>query len=184
MKFRSEKANQFTQRVVEEIQKSNRTQRHECLLPKDGCSSIVTYAPEGLPIDFYNSNQFTNRTAGQNRIIADSNSISFFPDATKSLLEKQHQNESLREKRFTQKYWEKVIKDYNLSHEIVNYDEMDDSFTEEIDQLAYLEENFEEKSPIYEAKEESGELENLMNQNFEMEDTENQIIDQHHNASF
>ncbi|MBW0474466.1 hypothetical protein O181_014181 [Austropuccinia psidii MF-1] len=184
MECRSEEANQFMRRLDEEIEKADRaqkkwTQRRERLLPKDGCASISTYAPEGLPIDFYDPNWFNNRTEGQKRIIADSNSIAFLPDATKSLLGKQHQDERLSNKWFNQKYWEQVIKDYNISHEIVNDDELDDSLTEESDQLAYLEEN-----PIDEAKEESGELEYLIDQDVEMEDSENNNIVQHHNGSF
>ncbi|MBW0535202.1 hypothetical protein O181_074917, partial [Austropuccinia psidii MF-1] len=65
MECRSEKANQFMRRLDEEIEKADRTQRRERLLPKDGCASISTYAPEGLPIDSYDPNWFNNRTAGQ-----------------------------------------------------------------------------------------------------------------------
>ncbi|MBW0496490.1 hypothetical protein O181_036205 [Austropuccinia psidii MF-1] len=155
MECRSEKANQFMRRLYEEIEKADRTQRHECLLPKDGCASISPYEPEGLPID-----------------------------ATKSLLGKQYQDERLSNKWFTQKYWEQVIKDYNISHEIVNDDELDDSLTEESDQLAYLEEKVKELNSIYEPKEESCELEDLIDQDVEMEDAENNAIGQHHNGSF
>ncbi|MBW0509972.1 hypothetical protein O181_049687 [Austropuccinia psidii MF-1] len=118
----------------------------------DGCASISTSALEGLPIDFYNPNWFNYRTAGQKRIVADSNSIEFLPDATKSLLGKQHQ---------------------------VNDDELGDSLTEESDQLAYLEENVQKENPIDEAKEESGELEYLIDQDVGMEDAENNNIGQH-----
>ncbi|MBW0561863.1 hypothetical protein O181_101578, partial [Austropuccinia psidii MF-1] len=170
MECRSEKENQFMWRLDEEIEKADRTQkkwtqRCERLLPKDGCASISTYVPEGLPIDFYNPNQFNSHMEGQKRIIADSNSIAFFPDATKSLPGKQHQDERLSNKRFTQKYSEQI----------------DDSLTEENDQLEYLEENVEEKNPIDEAKEESGELEDLIDQDVEMEDAENRNVGQHHN---
>ncbi|MBW0536001.1 hypothetical protein O181_075716 [Austropuccinia psidii MF-1] len=188
MECRSEKENQFMRRLDEEIEKAyraqkKRTQRREHLLPKDGCASISTYAPEGLPIDFYDPNWFNNRTESQKRIISDSNSIAFLPDATKSLLGKQNQDERLSNKWFTQTYWEQVIKDYDISHEIVNDYKLDDSLTEESDQLAYLEEKVEE-NPINEAKEESGELEYLIDQDVEMEDAENNNIGQHHNGSF
>ncbi|MBW0587684.1 hypothetical protein O181_127399 [Austropuccinia psidii MF-1] len=110
--------------------------------------------------------------------------LHFLPAATKSLLGNQHQDERLRNKRFTQKYWEQVIKDYNISHEIVNDDKLDDTLTEESDKLAYLEDNVDEENPINEAKEESGELEYLIDQDVEMEDAENNDIGQHRNGSF
>ncbi|MBW0557625.1 hypothetical protein O181_097340 [Austropuccinia psidii MF-1] len=99
----SEKANKFIRRLDEEIEKADqhnkkRIQRGQCYLPAEGMGSISSYAPEGLPINFYSADWFNNHTAGQKRVLADSSSIAFLPDASKSLLGKQHPDERLSDK--------------------------------------------------------------------------------------
>ncbi|MBW0527570.1 hypothetical protein O181_067285 [Austropuccinia psidii MF-1] len=141
-----EKANQLIRRLDEEIEKADqcnkkRIQRHQRYLPAEGMGSIRSYAPEGLPIDFYSADGFNNFTAGQKRVLADSSSIAFLPDASKSLLGKQHPNERLSDKQFTQNYWDEAILPHNVSHNIAHDEDLDDSVNEGSDDLDQGNEN-------------------------------------------
>ncbi|MBW0485087.1 hypothetical protein O181_024802 [Austropuccinia psidii MF-1] len=57
-----------------------------------------------------------------------------------SLLGNQYTDEQLSDKWFTDKYWEKAIETYHITHEIANDEDLDVSVTEESDYLEYLEE--------------------------------------------
>ncbi|MBW0473735.1 hypothetical protein O181_013450 [Austropuccinia psidii MF-1] len=142
LECRSEKANQFFRRVDEEIEKADnaqkkRPQRRQRHIPGKGMASISRYVPKGLPIDFYDPKWFNRCTAGQKRS-ADAFKIAFLPDASKSLLGNQYTDERLSDKRFTEKYWEKAIEPYDITHELANDEDLDVSVTEESDELEYL----------------------------------------------
>ncbi|MBW0535425.1 hypothetical protein O181_075140 [Austropuccinia psidii MF-1] len=59
-------------------------------------------------------------------------------NASKSLLGKPHPDERLSNKRFTDKYWAEAIQEYDILHEIFNDNELDDSLSQESDDLEYL----------------------------------------------
>ncbi|MBW0561977.1 hypothetical protein O181_101692 [Austropuccinia psidii MF-1] len=103
LECRSEKATIFKFRVDKEIVKAESTsrkksQRREHHIAEDGRESICKVALKGLPIDFYYSDWFNNRTSGKKRSIADTHTIAFLPDRSKSLLGKPHPDESLSDK--------------------------------------------------------------------------------------
>ncbi|MBW0489057.1 hypothetical protein O181_028772 [Austropuccinia psidii MF-1] len=146
LECRSEKANQFFCRVDEEIEKSDNAQKKRCQqcqrhIPGKGLASISKYIPKGLPINFYDPKWFDSSTAGQKRS-SNAFKIAFLPDASKSLLGNQYKDEQLSDKWFTDKYWEKAIETYNITHELANDENLDVSATEESDDLEYLEEEY------------------------------------------
>ncbi|MBW0476128.1 hypothetical protein O181_015843 [Austropuccinia psidii MF-1] len=188
---RSEKANQFMRRIDEEIEKAQNAerkgnQRRQRHMPADGMASISKYAPKGLPIDFYDPDWYNNRTAGQKRSFADSYNVAFLPDASKSLLGNQHPDERLSDKRFTQKYWEEVIEAYDISHEMVNDDNVDDSIANDSEDLEYLnEETIDEANSINQANNDQGELSHLEDLDTEMEYVgDDDVTVQSHNTFF
>ncbi|MBW0477737.1 hypothetical protein O181_017452 [Austropuccinia psidii MF-1] len=130
MEFQSKNVNVFFHRVDEGISKAEEasgkhSQRHEHHLPAPGEASISKTELNQLPIYFYNPDWFNNWTSGQKRQFADVHQVAFFPDASSLLLGKQHPDERLSNKGFTQKYWDKTIETYSILHEIENDDELD-----------------------------------------------------------
>ncbi|MBW0514925.1 hypothetical protein O181_054640 [Austropuccinia psidii MF-1] len=179
MEFKSEKANQFIRRLDEEIQKADQCnekmiQTHKHYLPSEGMRSISSFVPEGLPINFYSEYWFDKCTAGQKRVLADSSSIAFHPDASKSLLGKQHPNTRPSDKQFTQKYWDEVILPCNISHDITNDEDLDDSVNEGSDDLKHLAaENLDQKDENESmAHNQQVEFSHIFNKDTEMEDAE------------
>ncbi|MBW0534758.1 hypothetical protein O181_074473 [Austropuccinia psidii MF-1] len=136
--------------------------------------SISSYAPEGLPIDFYIADWFNNCTAGQKRVLANSSSIAFLPDASKSLLGKQHPDERPSDKKFTQKYLDEAILPYDISHKITNNEYLDDSVNEGSDDLEHLAEDSLDQGNENESINENqqGEFNHLFDKDTEMEDAE------------
>ncbi|MBW0535668.1 hypothetical protein O181_075383 [Austropuccinia psidii MF-1] len=131
------------QRVDEEISKAKKdngktSNQHECLIPDEPLRSVCTQVPKGLPINFHDPSWFNSRSAGQKTLTADAFNIAFLPDASQSLRGIQHSDDRLGDKKFTSKYWDQVIYHYNISHEIPNEDELDDSY-EELDTKSEVE---------------------------------------------
>ncbi|MBW0491920.1 hypothetical protein O181_031635 [Austropuccinia psidii MF-1] len=125
-------------KVYEELSKAGNpdgkgTQRREPHMLKALEEKVIKIIPKGLLIDLYDPYFFKKRTAGQKRSIDHTFSIDFLLDASKSLLGKQNPDERLGDKRFTEKYWNEEIQAYSISHEIVNYDELDYFLGEESD---------------------------------------------------
>ncbi|MBW0513700.1 hypothetical protein O181_053415 [Austropuccinia psidii MF-1] len=125
-------------KVDEEISKAENpdgkgTQRPEPHMLKALEEKVIKIIPKGLLIYLYNLYFFKKHTAGQKRSIDHTFSIDFLPDASKSLLGKQNSDERLGDKRFTEKYCNEEIQAYSISHEIVNYDELDYLLGEESD---------------------------------------------------
>ncbi|MBW0471069.1 hypothetical protein O181_010784 [Austropuccinia psidii MF-1] len=166
----SENANVFLCRVDEGISKAEGasgkgSQRSECHLPAPGEGSISKKVPNQLPRDF-----------------------TILIDASKCLLEKQHPDERLSDKQFTQKYWDQKIEPYDISHVIENDDELDvDSNTNdksyELEDIAA--EEFEDKNDE-ESKQGNTHMEkpNNYSEDIEMEDCEDDDTPQQSQQSF
>ncbi|MBW0581405.1 hypothetical protein O181_121120 [Austropuccinia psidii MF-1] len=173
LECQSKNASLFMQRVDEEISKAEKdngktSNRRERLIPDEPLKSVCTRVPKGLPIDFYDPSWFNSRSAGHKTLIADAFNIAFLPDASQSLRGIQHPNERLGDKKFTDKYWDQVIDRYDISHEIPNEEELDDS-DEELDTKSEVE-STKEESDGEEEVQELAELNQLHDQDTEMED--------------
>ncbi|MBW0519615.1 hypothetical protein O181_059330 [Austropuccinia psidii MF-1] len=186
LECRSDKENTLIQRVDEEMSKAEnadgkKAQRRDRHIPPKGKASISKTVPKGLPINFYDPEWFNNLPAGQKRTIANCHVIKFLPDASKSLLGTHHSEERLSNKRFTKLNWEEAIKPYNISHEISNNDDLDDSLNKESDDLENLEEEIEEEDHIHEMNNnEPGEFNHLLDRDIKMEDAGDQNENQNH----
>ncbi|MBW0588768.1 hypothetical protein O181_128483, partial [Austropuccinia psidii MF-1] len=135
---RSHNANLFMRRVDEEIIKSEQdsgktSSRRERIIPHEPLKSVGTRVPKGLPIDFYDPSWFNSRSAGQKTITADAFNVAFLPDASQSLRGAQHPDERLGDRKFTDKYWDILIEPYDISHEIPNEEELDETDEETYD---------------------------------------------------
>ncbi|MBW0512816.1 hypothetical protein O181_052531 [Austropuccinia psidii MF-1] len=114
--------------------------------------------------------------------------LPFFPDASKCLLGKQHPDERLSDKQFSQKYWGQIIEPYYISHVIDNDDELDvNSHTN--DKSYELEdiivEEFKDKN-VEESKQGNTHMEqpNDCSEDIEMEDCEDDDTPQQSQQSF
>ncbi|CAH7670390.1 hypothetical protein PPACK8108_LOCUS5092 [Phakopsora pachyrhizi] len=139
-----------------------RSQRQKRVLPKTSRDSICVRVPKGLPIDFYNAEWFNDCSPAQKTVIADTYSVAFLPDATKSIREKQHPDEKLSDKRFSDKYWDQATVAYDLSHEIAKEDDddnSDDSFADN-KSINLVKSSDEEEDNDYEEEEEEEEEDN------------------------
>ncbi|MBW0462208.1 hypothetical protein O181_001923 [Austropuccinia psidii MF-1] len=85
---------------------------------------VCTQVPKRLPIDFYNPSWFNDFPAGQKTIICDAFNVAFFPNASELLRGIQHLDEKLRHRGFTEKYWDRLIVPYDISHEIPQEEEL------------------------------------------------------------
>ncbi|MBW0470697.1 hypothetical protein O181_010412 [Austropuccinia psidii MF-1] len=117
------------QRVDEEIIKSEQdsgktSSQREDIIPHEPLKSVGTRVPKGLPIGFYNPSWFNSRSAGQKKITADAFNVAFLPNASQSLRGAQHPYKRLGDRKFTNKYWDQLIKPYDISHEIPNEEEL------------------------------------------------------------
>ncbi|MBW0519931.1 hypothetical protein O181_059646 [Austropuccinia psidii MF-1] len=126
--------------------------------------------------------------ASQKREFADVHQVAFFPESSKCLLGKQHPDERLSNKRFTQKYWDQITEPCNNSHVIENDDELDvDSNTNnegyELEDITA--EEFEDKN-IEENKQGNTHMEqpNDFSEDIEMEDCEDYNTPQKSQQSF
>ncbi|MBW0590703.1 hypothetical protein O181_130418 [Austropuccinia psidii MF-1] len=57
--------------------------------------------------------------------LTDAFNVAFLPNASQSLRVAQHPDERLGDRKFTHKYWDQLIEPYNISHEIPNEEELD-----------------------------------------------------------
>ncbi|MBW0527744.1 hypothetical protein O181_067459 [Austropuccinia psidii MF-1] len=88
---------------------------------------------KSLPINFYDPSWFKSHSAGQKTITADAFNVAFLPNASQSLRGAQHPYKRLGDRKFTNKYWDKLIEPYNISHEIPNEEELDETDEETYD---------------------------------------------------
>ncbi|MBW0496502.1 hypothetical protein O181_036217 [Austropuccinia psidii MF-1] len=104
---------------------------------------------------------------GQKTVIADYLNVAFLPDASASIWGIQHTNEKLSDKKFTEKYWDKVIGPYDISHEIPN-EESDESEGELSDGLDVVSNQEQSEDKEYEEASEEGEINPGLEQDTEM----------------
>ncbi|MBW0529292.1 hypothetical protein O181_069007 [Austropuccinia psidii MF-1] len=83
---------------------------------------IQRWAPDLDNPNFYDPTWFNIRPPGQKTVIADYLNVAFLPNSSASIRGVQHPDEKLSDRKFTEKYWEKVIGPYDISHEIPNED--------------------------------------------------------------
>ncbi|MBW0561483.1 hypothetical protein O181_101198 [Austropuccinia psidii MF-1] len=139
-------------------------------------------------MDFYDPDWFNYWKAGQKSQFAYVHQFAFFPDASKCLLGKQHPDERLSNKKFSQKYWDQIIEPYNISHVIENDDELDvDSNTnvESYELEDILAEEFEDRN-VEESKQGNTHMEqpNNSSEDIEMEYFEDDDTPQKSQQSF
>ncbi|MBW0462575.1 hypothetical protein O181_002290 [Austropuccinia psidii MF-1] len=95
-------------------------------LPKVPQPTYFQKAPIGLPLDFYNEKWLATLPVTQQRITADSSSVAFLPDPTKSLWPPRNKNHDEREKwsdrKFNGAFLEGTIKKYCFNVMEVNSD--------------------------------------------------------------
>lgn len=89
-------------------------QRHVRILPKVPVISKMTAPPTQLPIDFYSPAWFNSLPPGQKDKVADSKTVALLPNAAESFLPIPHPSELLSGAKFNKKYYEKLIKPYQL----------------------------------------------------------------------
>ncbi|MBW0541941.1 hypothetical protein O181_081656 [Austropuccinia psidii MF-1] len=144
--------------------------KREHHIAEDSDSMVTKSIPKGLPIDFYDPDWLNDCIAGQKRN-TDTFKVAFLPDASKSLLGKPHPDERLSDKQFTDKYWAEETQEYDISHEIFNNDELDDSLSQESDDLEYLaEENDDENAVSNDSKDnQEEEINDVADQDTEIE---------------
>ncbi|MBW0474298.1 hypothetical protein O181_014013 [Austropuccinia psidii MF-1] len=83
--YRSKACNIFFWRLDEQMKASGiMSQARKRCLPKVPQTTNFQKAPIGLPLDFYNSKWLATLPVTQQRITADSSSVAFLPDPTKS----------------------------------------------------------------------------------------------------
>ncbi|MBW0532099.1 hypothetical protein O181_071814 [Austropuccinia psidii MF-1] len=80
--------------------------------------SICKRVPKELLINFYDAVWFNDQTAGEKTIFSNTFSVEFLLDVSRSLWGRQHPDKQLSDWKFSQKYWDKVVVPYNLSHKI------------------------------------------------------------------
>ncbi|MBW0517937.1 hypothetical protein O181_057652 [Austropuccinia psidii MF-1] len=138
LKFRSNKATKFMRRVDEEIEKTDnangkRTQRRQRVEPQSPMESLCKRVPKGLPLDFYDPEWFNECPSGERTVTADSHNVAFLQDVSKSIRGRQHPDEKLNDRNFTDKYWDEMTEPYDLSHEIAAEEEDDSDESDSTD---------------------------------------------------
>lgn len=117
--FLSRNMNKLIRRLEITMQKAQAVagitrQRHVRILPKVPVISKMTAPPTQLPIDFYSPAWFNSLPPGQKDKVADSKTVALLPNAAESFLPIPHPSELLSGAKFNKKYYEKLIKPYQL----------------------------------------------------------------------
>lgn len=117
--FRSSNMNKFVRRLEITMQKADAvagitSQRHVRVLPKVPVMSMFPAPPIQPPIDFYSPAWFNALPPGQKDKVADSKSVALLPNAAESFLPVPHPAEALSGAKFNNKYYDKIIKPYEL----------------------------------------------------------------------
>ncbi|EFP90156.2 uncharacterized protein PGTG_16004 [Puccinia graminis f. sp. tritici CRL 75-36-700-3] len=139
--FRSKTANTFFCRLDKVMIDTNlvrgkRSQQRRRALPTKPQPTVFPRAPKRLPLDFYDPEWFNELQPNIKDIVADTNSVAFFPEPANILRGNRHADEKLSDKRFTEKYWDKVTSKYNLDH-IINNEDDNSSDDEDNDDASY-----------------------------------------------
>ncbi|KAG0151202.1 hypothetical protein CROQUDRAFT_86996 [Cronartium quercuum f. sp. fusiforme G11] len=98
-------------------------QQHVRVLPKEPIMSEFVAPPTQLPIDFYSPTWFNALPPGQKEKIANSKCVALLLNAAKSLLPVPHPSEQLSTSQFNKKYYEQLIRPYELIVAVESDDE-------------------------------------------------------------
>ncbi|MBW0515845.1 hypothetical protein O181_055560 [Austropuccinia psidii MF-1] len=174
--YRSKNATTFMRRVDEEIEKASsnqgkRSQKHQRIITEHPPTTRFGRAPKGLPIDFFDYQWFNACSPAQKTIHAETMKVAFLPDAIQSIRGIQHPDEKLSDKRFSEKYWEQVTQEYDLSHEIA-VDEDDDESSSDYEDVESDSSIDMDVSSDEEEEDSEDEGNNKMDEDESMEDSE------------
>ncbi|KAA1132822.1 hypothetical protein PGTUg99_020806 [Puccinia graminis f. sp. tritici] len=119
LKYRSNNANIFFQRLDVEMLKAdqlagNTGRKRVRKLPKIPVPSNFTKPPVGKPIDFYHRGWFKKLNNADKRLIPNSTSVAFLPNAQFSLLPNKAPNEMLGDEAFCAKFRDVLVEPYGL----------------------------------------------------------------------
>ncbi|KNZ54401.1 hypothetical protein VP01_2958g4 [Puccinia sorghi] len=125
LKFRSENSTKFfccldAAMLASDALENKRVQRRLRVPPPTPQESLFPQPPKGLPLNFYKPKWFNELLPQQKLEIANTCEVAFLPDASKSLMGKQAPSEKLSDKKFTQTFFDCLSVPYDLTHEIEN----------------------------------------------------------------
>ncbi|EFP91720.1 uncharacterized protein PGTG_17457 [Puccinia graminis f. sp. tritici CRL 75-36-700-3] len=138
LKFRSPNATKFFRRLDAAILTSDeldgkRVQRRRRVAPSTPHPSLFTKPPKGQPLDFYHAEWFNDLLPQQRMEIANTREVAFLPDASQSLMGKKLASEKLSDRKFTQEFFDRLTKPYDLTHEIEENADEEETSDEEND---------------------------------------------------
>ncbi|MBW0579259.1 hypothetical protein O181_118974, partial [Austropuccinia psidii MF-1] len=164
-------------RVDEEIEKASfnqgkRAQKHQRIITEHPPTTRFGQAPKGLPINFFDYQWFNACSPAQKTIHAKTMKVVFLPDAIKSIRGIHHPDEKFSDKWFSEKYWEQVTQEYDLSHEIAVDEDDDESSSDYEDVESDSSTDMEVSSSSEEDDDSEDEGNNIINEDETMEDSE------------
>jgi hypothetical protein len=117
--YRSNNANIFIRRLDVEMLKSNQLagnngRKRVCKLPGQSIASKFTKPHIGLPIDFYHHGWLKKLNEANRRLIPDTDSVAFLPDARLSLLPTPVPDKKLGDQAFSDKFRDILVEPYGL----------------------------------------------------------------------
>ncbi|EFP76958.1 uncharacterized protein PGTG_02419 [Puccinia graminis f. sp. tritici CRL 75-36-700-3] len=138
LRFRSANATKFFRRLDAAIQTSDeldgkRPQRRQRIVPATPHPSQFPKPPKGQPLDFYNPDWFNELLPQQRMDVANTREVAFLPDASQSLMGKRLASEKLSDRKFIAHFFDQLSKPYDLTHEIEENGEDDESTDAEQD---------------------------------------------------
>ncbi|MBW0575203.1 hypothetical protein O181_114918 [Austropuccinia psidii MF-1] len=110
--YRSNSATAFFRRV--DAMMGHKANQRVCRRPKEPIFSDFAKTPKNAPIDFYKPKWFNERNHSENLIAAELSGVAFVPVKDLPPGAKQHSDERLGDISFSCKYWESIIKDYEI----------------------------------------------------------------------
>ncbi|KAI7966244.1 hypothetical protein MJO29_001992 [Puccinia striiformis f. sp. tritici] len=120
LKFRSSNTTKFFRCVDAAILESDklkgkRPQRRRRIIPSTPQESLFTRPSKGQPLDFYEPEWFNDLLPQQRIDTADTREVAFLPDASQSLMGTTLASENLSDWKFTEQFFDRLSKPYNLS---------------------------------------------------------------------
>ncbi|KAA1075509.1 hypothetical protein PGTUg99_019153 [Puccinia graminis f. sp. tritici] len=120
LRYRSNNANIFFRRLDVEMLKADQLsgkqgRKRVRKLPKAPMASTFTKPPIGLPLDFYHCGWIKSLKETDQRLIPDSESVAFLPDAKLSLLPTRVPDEKLGDQAFCAKFRDLLVEPYGLN---------------------------------------------------------------------
>ncbi|KNZ46781.1 hypothetical protein VP01_6962g1 [Puccinia sorghi] len=124
LKFCSENAMKFFHLDVAMLAsaalENKRVQRRLRDPPTTPQESLSPQPPKSLPLDFYKPKWFNELLPQQKLEIVNTREVAFLPDASQSLMGKRAPSKKLSNKKFTQTFFDCLSVPYDLTHEIKN----------------------------------------------------------------